>query len=179
MRALSHPLRVRLLELFWEAPRTTKQAALALGLPPTRLYHHVAALEKAGLIRLKEERSNRGATEKYFEAVGNRVLAEAKSVGRGRKEAEPDQAAMGMLVFDQARSELLHALASEPRDPNEVVMAVRAVLHLSAAGRRRLAARLRSVLDAIHAGAKQRPTSRAKLRRYSLTIALLPAPPER
>ena len=45
MRALSHPLRLRLLELFAERPRTTKQAAEALGEPTTKLYHHVAAHE--------------------------------------------------------------------------------------------------------------------------------------
>ena len=37
------------MELFAEAPRTTKQVAELLGEPPTRLYHHVAALERAGL----------------------------------------------------------------------------------------------------------------------------------
>src|SRR5437763_15673776 len=60
VRALSHPLRLRLLELFAERPRTTKQAAEVLGEAPTRLYHHVAALEKAGLVRLRETRRKRG-----------------------------------------------------------------------------------------------------------------------
>jgi len=64
VRALSHPLRLRLLELFKLQPRTAKQAAEVLGEPPTRLYHHVAALERAGLIRLRETRQNRGTTEK-------------------------------------------------------------------------------------------------------------------
>src|ERR1051326_7711550 len=80
VRALAHPLRLRLLELFARQPRTAKQAAEVLGEPPTRLYHHVAALERAGLIRLKETRQNRGTTEKYYEAsdpmrpVGKEIL---------------------------------------------------------------------------------------------------------
>src|SRR3954465_12508415 len=66
MRALAHPLRLRILELFADAPRTTKQVADLLGQPPTRLYHHVAALERAGLLQLRETRKNRGTTEKWY-----------------------------------------------------------------------------------------------------------------
>src|SRR5678816_2149466 len=75
LRALAHPLRLRILELFAEAPRTTKQVAELLGQPPTRLYHHVAALERAGLLVLKETRQNRGVVEKWYEAVARQMQA--------------------------------------------------------------------------------------------------------
>ena len=52
VRVLAHPLRIKLLELFAAEPRTTKQAAEILGENPTRLYHHVNALERVGLIAL-------------------------------------------------------------------------------------------------------------------------------
>src|SRR4051812_23594006 len=73
LRALAHPLRLRILELFAEAPRTTKQVAELLDQPPTRLYHHVAALERAGILRLKETRKNRGTVEKWYESVARTV----------------------------------------------------------------------------------------------------------
>ena len=60
VRALAHPLRLRLFEAFARGPKTTKQAAELLGVAPTGLYHHAQALERAGLIRLKETRPNRG-----------------------------------------------------------------------------------------------------------------------
>src|SRR5438128_4537285 len=90
MRALAHPLRLRIIELFAEAPRTTKQVAELLGQPPTRLYHHVAALERAGLLRLVETRQNRGTTEKWYEAaartMGNATtLSERTAKTRARK----------------------------------------------------------------------------------------------
>src|SRR5436190_12423163 len=69
MRALAHPLRLRIMELFAERPRTTKQVAELLGQPPTRLYHHVAALDRAGLLRLTETRKKRGTIERWYEAV--------------------------------------------------------------------------------------------------------------
>src|SRR3954468_24369892 len=79
LRALAHPLRLRILELFAEAPRTTKQVAEMLGQPPTRLYHHVAALERAGLLVLKETRPNRGVVEKWYEAVARQMQAPRSS----------------------------------------------------------------------------------------------------
>src|SRR5215217_5858844 len=69
LRALAHPLRLRILELFAEGPKTTKRVAELLGEPPTRLYHHVAALERSGLLKLKETRKNRGTVEKWYEAM--------------------------------------------------------------------------------------------------------------
>src|SRR3954468_19970233 len=79
LRALAHPLRLRMMELFAEAPKTTKQVAELLGQPPTRLYHHVAALERAGLLVLKETRPNRGVVEKWYEAVARQMQAPRSS----------------------------------------------------------------------------------------------------
>ena len=64
MKLLADPRRIRILELLGEE-RTTKQVAEILGEPPTRLYHHVAALARVGLIRLARTRQSRGAIEKY------------------------------------------------------------------------------------------------------------------
>jgi len=167
VRALSHPLRLRLLELFKLQPRTAKQAAEVLGEPPTRLYHHVAALERAGLIRLRETRQNRGTTEKYYEAclplrpIGKKDLTD-KNVRR-------DLAAMGLVVFNQARNELVTTLASDQVPRN--LMALRAVLTLTPAAATKLGRELLEVLRSAKAGKKP---ARAKTRTYAVTIALVP-----
>ena len=70
VKALSHPLRMRIIETLAAAdPMTTKQVAERLGEKPTRLYHHVDKLEQAGLIRLTHTKQNRGTTEKYYETI--------------------------------------------------------------------------------------------------------------
>src|SRR3989442_3746733 len=87
MRALAHPLRLRLLEMFADGPRTTMQVAAILHTPPTRLYHHVHALERAGLLHLREIRRKRGTHEKYFEipeSVRANGPLRARHDGRGR-----------------------------------------------------------------------------------------------
>lgn len=112
MRALAHPLRLRLLELFAEAPRTTKQVADLLDEPPTRLYHHVAALERAGLLRLTETRKNRGTTEKWYETASRTMgSAETARSKGGRRNAESAaRRAVAMTVLEQARQEVVTAM---------------------------------------------------------------------
>ncbi len=77
IKVLADPLRIRILELLCEE-RTTKQVAEILGQPPTRLYHHVAALERVGLIRLARTRQSRGALEKYYIAVAKAFSADSR-----------------------------------------------------------------------------------------------------
>jgi DNA-binding transcriptional ArsR family regulator len=113
MRALAHPLRLRILELFAEAPRTTKHVAELLGEPPTRLYHHVAALERAGLLRLTETRKNRGTTEKWYEAI-SRTMGSSTSIHSARV-APRDQAAarraVAMAILEQSRQEVVSSMS--------------------------------------------------------------------
>src|SRR5437764_1411867 len=73
MRALAHPLRLRMMEVFADAPRTTQEVAAILGQPPTRLYHHVAALRRARLLKVTETVRKRGTVETRYEAVARSI----------------------------------------------------------------------------------------------------------
>ncbi len=77
VRILADSLRVRILEGYGQEARTTKQLAKILGEKPSKLYHHVEALEKVGLIRLEHTRQNRGTIEKYFRPVAETFRADA------------------------------------------------------------------------------------------------------
>lgn len=59
-RALADPLRIRLLECLWGRPQSAKELAAWAGLPPDRLYYHLAQLEQAGLIAIAEYRRLQG-----------------------------------------------------------------------------------------------------------------------
>jgi DNA-binding transcriptional ArsR family regulator len=110
LRALAHPLRLRVLEVFAQQPRTTKQVAVLLGEPPTRLYHHVAALERAGLLRLTETRKNRGTTEKWYEAVARSFEDPPPSEWGRRGKGSPARRALAMAVLERSRQELVGAM---------------------------------------------------------------------
>jgi DNA-binding transcriptional ArsR family regulator len=51
-RALADPLRIRLLEALWFSPRSVKELAEAVRLPPDRLYYHLRQLEQAAIIEV-------------------------------------------------------------------------------------------------------------------------------
>jgi DNA-binding transcriptional ArsR family regulator len=74
LKALADPLRQRILRAFCCDSATTMQIAGQLKEKPTRLYHHVDQLEKAGLIELVDTRQNRGTVEKYYRAVARRFM---------------------------------------------------------------------------------------------------------
>ena len=73
IKALSDPLRVRILEALTHSEMTTKQAADLLGEPPTKLYRHVETLHNAGLIELVRTNTVNGIVEKYYRAIASTI----------------------------------------------------------------------------------------------------------
>ncbi|GAB2739624.1 ArsR/SmtB family transcription factor [Sinomonas soli] len=63
-RALSSPLRLRILRMCLHHPRTNKEIADLLGINPASCLHHVRTLVATGFLEaLPERRGNRGAKE--------------------------------------------------------------------------------------------------------------------
>ncbi len=116
IKVLADPLRIRILELLGEE-RTTKQVAGILGQPPTRLYHHVAALERVGLIRLARTRQSRGALEKYYVAVAKAFSADPRlfSSPAARQAAEATQGVALQLLENTAAD--MRALIESGKSP--------------------------------------------------------------
>ncbi len=116
IKVFADPLRIRILELLGEE-RTTKQVAEILGEPPTRLYHHVAALERVGLIRLARTRQARGALEKYYVAVAKAFSADPRLFS-SREGAQAREATHGIAVqFLENTAAELRALLEADKSP--------------------------------------------------------------
>ena len=173
LRALAHPLRLRLLQAFARGRRTTMQVATQLGEPPTRLYHHVNALERAGILKLVDTRQVRGTTEKYFE-VAHRQIGHV----RGQHLTKATRASLtgiATVVFEEAKAELLAVMA----DPTTLTRAtapvvLRMLLTLPASTlprvRRRLLATLKAIQRESRKGKRRSPTAR----QWALTMAFTP-----
>ena len=73
LRALGHPARMRLLLSLGADGATVSQLAGRLGTNKGNVAHHLAVLEKAGLVRRGRTRTVRGGTEQYFERVARRI----------------------------------------------------------------------------------------------------------
>ena len=109
LNVLANPTRQRILSQFVEEARTTKQVAELLGEPPTRLYHHVDALAKNGLLILEREVPKRGTTEKYYRAVARQFRVDESCLMKPGFVDENSRVVSEML--DQARGTILQALA--------------------------------------------------------------------
>lgn len=71
MRALGHPLRLRILRLTLEQALSNKQLAQRLGRDPGTILYHVRTLERQGFLRAEAERAGRrGARERPYRATG-------------------------------------------------------------------------------------------------------------
>jgi DNA-binding transcriptional ArsR family regulator len=78
VKALAHPVRVRILGILEHRTATPKELAAELGLPLENTSYHVRALREFGFIKLERKRQVRGAIEHHYRAVARpRVSAKA------------------------------------------------------------------------------------------------------
>lgn len=124
VRLLADPLKLKLLQAFAEAPRTTKQAAEALGENITKLYRHVDALYEAGLLVVVAEKQKRGTIERTFRAVAQRFEAD-HSLFSDEAGGHGEGTARDILRISEA--EILDALRNAGPDDRDsaIIMRVR------------------------------------------------------
>jgi hypothetical protein len=175
---LADPFRLKLLGAFGNRPKTTKQVAEQLGEKPTKLYHHVEALERVGLLALKRTRPNRGTLEKYYQAVATRfqIAAALFSTGETADPMADETAAMLMSILDTTRAELTGVLkrnadGSESCSANPAMVA-RMLLRGEPARIERFRARLLALLDQFKA--ETAGLESGKTDAYALTLAFYP-----
>src|SRR5262249_9110021 len=99
-----------------------------------KLYHHVEALERVGLVRLTETRPNRGTVEKYYQAVAGRFQVAGSALspkGDGAGKLTAKEAGLASLL-DTARQELVAYLRTCPSpapDPGNAPLVARLTLN--------------------------------------------------
>jgi DNA-binding transcriptional ArsR family regulator len=173
LRALAHPLRLRLLEAFAQGRRTTMQVAAQLGEPPTRLYHHVNALERAGVLKLVDTRQVRGTTEKYFELASHQIGAVY-----GERVTDETRASLGALasaVFDEARGELLAAM-SDPKflKKDTAPIALRMLISLPPSSLPRFRRRILTMIQELKREYRRKGSKGGAGVQCALTVAMAP-----
>jgi DNA-binding transcriptional ArsR family regulator len=105
LRALSDPLRLRIIELLIGSALPVTDLARALGVPTTRLYHHVDLLLAGGLIEVVSEIRRRGVEERVFRAAARRYQLGPNLVRMGTAQVDSSES-----VRSLARSVLGGAL---------------------------------------------------------------------
>jgi DNA-binding transcriptional ArsR family regulator len=116
LRALADPLRLRILETMVTRAHeawSVKELAAALGVPQTRLYHHIELLLERDLVRPAAQRLVSGIVETRYRVT-------ALSLRLDPKLLSSDEEATTTLVaniLETARTEILAAVRTTPPDP--------------------------------------------------------------
>lgn len=105
LKILADPLRLRIIELLAK-PRTVKQIAADLDIPPTKLYYHVNQLEQKNLIVTVDTRIVSGIIEKRYQ-----VAAKSFHIKKGLLSPGADGTDDGLSItlntlFENAKSEI-------------------------------------------------------------------------
>jgi DNA-binding transcriptional ArsR family regulator len=70
VKALAHPIRMKILGILDQRTATPKELAAALGLPLENVSYHVRTLKDFGFIKLEKTRQVRGAVEHHYKLAG-------------------------------------------------------------------------------------------------------------
>ncbi len=126
-RALADPLRIRVLEALWFGPRSAKELAEAVGLPPDRLYYHLRQLEQAAVIEVSGYRPLPGGK---VERLYQRVEAEPPA-----GESSPEEIAAFLdAVLDATKADITAAHMAKADGQRREVAVTRAALRLTNEG---------------------------------------------
>lgn len=107
LRTIGNPTRMAILELLYQ-PRSVTDIARRLGVPRTRLYHHINLLEEKGIIRVTETRKAGPMTERIYEASAKHYRPGPNLLTSGTLQ-ERAQAVVS-TVLDTTRADLYRSI---------------------------------------------------------------------
>lgn len=71
VRAATTPLRIQILDCLGPRPMTVREVGQELGISSTKLYYHVAELERVGLVKLVHTEVQSGIQQKFYRALAH------------------------------------------------------------------------------------------------------------
>ena len=116
-KAVSDPVRSRILAIIRTQPATAKQIADRLRLSPGAIGYHLRVLESAGLAQVVAKRVTNGIIAKYYTRTARIFMFDLppELVGRGT---------VPLDIFNTARNELVEVIAENPVDDEDHPLAI-------------------------------------------------------
>lgn len=109
LRIITDPLRLRMLELLRQQPRTVTELAGLLDVPRTKLYYHIGLLEEHDLVAVASTRVVSGITERHYRATAYRLSIDKSLLGAAAGSGSPLELFLS-IVLDEAASDILRAV---------------------------------------------------------------------
>ncbi len=116
LKVLADPLRLNIVELCTQAPRTVKQVASVLNLPPTKLYYHIKQLEERSLIRVVDTRIVSGIVEKQYQAAAFNYRVDRELFSLTSQAGKEGLNVMLAGLFDDTREDIRNSAEADVLD---------------------------------------------------------------
>ena len=152
LRIIADPLRLQILEVTIEAPRTVKQIGAILQTPVSKLYYHINLLEEQRLLQVVGTRVVSGIIEKQYRAAMLRVRFDYPLLVAAEASAGEALDLMISTLLDGTRLDLQHAQAaglldlSDSAPPERKVSVAKTLSRLSPAQAGAFRARLADLI---------------------------------
>jgi DNA-binding transcriptional ArsR family regulator len=135
VRALAHPLRLRIIRELYDGARSNKELATALDEDPATVLYHVRTLTGTGFVKPAGTRPGaRGSTEKLYKSTGKSWKVDVDIALP--KSAEVRRASLDAFIAEVGAA-----------GPDADLTTARLALKISAERLEALSARMRAVLD--------------------------------
>jgi DNA-binding transcriptional ArsR family regulator len=179
LRALAEPLRFKMVETLIAAEQSATGLARALGVPTTRLYHHLELLEKAGLIKVVRQVRRRGVDERVYQAAAHELTIAANLLAMNPDPSQSKESLLSLArsVLGAAFDELVDGINAgrvRPSRAGSSLVLEHRRLALSPAGIAALARELPAWMEGFER--RHPPSRRAD---YRVVFAAFPAAPKR
>lgn len=120
LKAVSTPFRQSLMKLMAEKPRTVKEMARELDMPPSRLYYHINQLEKHGIIRVVKTQLVSGILEKHYQISARAFRVDRALLAPGSEQEIAAIETVLQSTFEVAEEEIQRGLRSGAIDMTRV-----------------------------------------------------------
>jgi DNA-binding transcriptional ArsR family regulator len=110
LKVLSDPLRMQIIELMGDQPRTVKQVARQLDVTPNKLYYHIKLLDDHGLIRVVETRLVSGIVEKHYQTTAKEISVADGLLSISKPEGEEEIDALISSILDGTKADFRRSL---------------------------------------------------------------------
>ncbi len=169
LKVMAAPMRAAILELLTES-RSATELAEALGVPRTRLYHHIQLLVEHGLVEQVDERRVGALTERVYRLTAKTFRASARLLRAGDVNERAD--VLTTLVLDATKSDLKRSLLEALDQGGETRLAAgRSIAFLTEEQAARFVAEVEALVAAFDAAHADRDGTRP----YALAWALYPS----
>ena len=182
LKALSDPLRLRIVEAMItrvDEPWTVKELSAALGVPPTRLYHHVDLLLERQLIRPVERRVVSGIIETRYRIAQLSLRLDRRLFSADTREQAAVLHDVLRTVFDRSRDEIETAIrlgaieTVEDARPDRKLLLSKGLIRLRPERAARLRERLLELVDSVERE-DEADDDPAERRAFGTLLALYP-----